>query len=325
MNVFRSILHSVVLFSVAAAAPNAFAKKQTLDEFMSPDELANEIGLQNLTDWSWSQVEGEAPRLEILVDKGVGGVSDTAQRTLVYLDGQLLYRFKSSSGREKVENSTKSGRKYFSATPLGSYGFYHRTVNHHSTLWDADMPYAQFFNNGVAIHATTQSHYAELGQRASGGCVRLSLPNAEKLYRLVNCLGSESSGVTVFQSTRANQTPAELVGRQTNTDVEPTFRLNCSTFQDTLVLPDGREVLCKETRSDYKWEARECGIKKSVARNSGIVVPPGGIPSPVIDGPSAEEQRIKEEARRLEEARRDQEERLEQSRRSAEEQRTRQE
>ncbi len=271
-NVFRSVLHSIVFASVAITASSASAK-QTADEFMSPDELLRELGI----DPNKSIIEhtsAEMPRLEVVIDKGAGETTETSQRALVYLDGELLFRWKVSTGREQMETATKSGRKYFSATPVGTYRIHTRTLNHHSTLWDADMPFAQFFKGGVAIHATTPSHYAELGQRASGGCVRLRNTSAEKLYRLVNCLGTTETAITVVNRTPRSGIPAPLAGRALWVTQSPTFSLNCQTFDDSLIMPDGRVLQCNPTRSDLPWERRECGIKKSVARKTGQIGTP---------------------------------------------------
>lgn len=276
MNVLRKVLYSAVLASVAfsAVSASAKAKKKTVDEMMSPDELLQELGLEGRnTRITVDQNSTEVPRLEILIDKSMGGTSDTSQRALVYVDGQLVYRWKVSTGRERYETSTSSGRKYFSATPVGSYRFHYRTLNHHSRLWNADMPFAQFFKGGVAIHATTPSHFNELGTRASGGCVRLRPAPAEKLYRLVNCLGNSESVVTVFNRVPGT-IPSAIAGRATWVEESPNFQMNCSTFQDSLVMPDGRVLQCKTTRYDMPWEEKECGIRKSVARRTGQIGTP---------------------------------------------------
>jgi lipoprotein-anchoring transpeptidase ErfK/SrfK len=293
-NVFRSVLHSFVFASVAIAASSTAAAKtkqttkQTADEFMSPDELLRELGV----DPKKSIIEStsaEAPRLEIIVDKGIGKSTDTAQRALVYLDGELLYRFTVSTGREQPENKTKSGRTYFSTTKTGTFRIHTRVLNHHSTLWDADMPYAQFFHGGIALHATTPSHYNELGQRASGGCVRLRNTAAEKLYRLVNCLGTDETAVTVVNRRRQDQMPEALAGRPIFVAQGPNFNLNCQTYEDMLVLPSGRMIQCNTTRKDMPWEARECTIKKSTSFKTGQP----GIPTTPQHGTQPEEDNTK--------------------------------
>ena len=48
------------------------------------------------------------------------------------------------------------------------------------------MPFAIFFNGGIALHSTTEGHYAQLGIKDSGGCSRLYRANAETLWAYVN-------------------------------------------------------------------------------------------------------------------------------------------
>lgn len=61
----------------------------------------------------------------------------------------------------------------------------------YSAKWeDAQMPFAMFLNyayrnqmTGVALHAAIGAHeLADLGSRASGGCVRLPIDKAEILF-----------------------------------------------------------------------------------------------------------------------------------------------
>ena len=55
---------------------------------------------------------------------------------------------------------------------------------HKSSLYDdAPMPFSIFFNGNIAVHGT-DAEWA-LGKRASHGCVRLSVTNAEKLFNLL--------------------------------------------------------------------------------------------------------------------------------------------
>lgn len=100
---------------------------------------------------------------------------------------------KISSGREKNEKAS-SGREYFSTTPKGFFRPQRVYKMYHSATWKADMPNAIFINCsrlnftkecGIAIHATSASHYAALGKRDSGGCVRTKLEVSKQLRELV--------------------------------------------------------------------------------------------------------------------------------------------
>jgi hypothetical protein len=90
-----------------------------------------------------------------------------------------------STGRERRE-------KYFTSTPTGLFELDPNRFdrNHRSHRWNnAPMPWAMFLdytiNNhlaGVALHSGI-GHVALLGQRASGGCVRLPPEMAQTLFK----------------------------------------------------------------------------------------------------------------------------------------------
>lgn len=158
----------------------------TLDEGLAPSELAH---IMKIPAASFLRARvSYSDRLTIIVNKAEFGTSPTAQQMNVYLDGALVYTFPVSTGRERPEHS-KSGKDYFSSTPVGDFRIQWRAKNWFSQTWLAPMPYAQFFNGGVAIHATVPSHYKALGHRDSGGCVRLKLENAEIMWNLVDQVG----------------------------------------------------------------------------------------------------------------------------------------
>lgn len=118
----------------------------------------------------------------IIINKSEKGA--TAQRMSVYKNGELLHRYKVSTGREKLEVA-KSGREYRTTTPQGYFRPTYMERDHFSETWEAHMEYSTFFIGGVAIHATTPDHYSQLGTRASGGCVRLKYDHAKKIYELI--------------------------------------------------------------------------------------------------------------------------------------------
>lgn len=90
-----------------------------------------------------------------------------------------------STGRERHE-------KYFTSTPTGLFELDPNRFdrNHHSHRWNnAPMPWAMFLDYtihdhlaGIALHSGI-GHVALLGQRASGGCVRLPPQVAETLFK----------------------------------------------------------------------------------------------------------------------------------------------
>jgi L,D-transpeptidase-like protein len=116
--------------------------------------------------------------------------------------------FAISTGRERSE-------QYFTATPTGLFELdVHRFVpNARSAKWnDASMPWAMFLNysyrtqmSGVALHAAIGRHeLADIGHRASGGCVRLPYAKASLFFH--RFLAEERGQVPVFTFDEARGT-----------------------------------------------------------------------------------------------------------------------
>ena len=169
---------------------------ESLEDMISPDEIADMMNPSFHALRSGRLSTGYTDRLFILVNKAQRGTSPTAQSMHIYLDGQLMYVWPVSTGRETPEIA-KSGRQYFSATPTGTFRIQRRVKDYVSGTWLAPMPYAQFLVGGIAIHATVPSHYAALGTRDSGGCVRLRLDNAKIIWELVGQVGAQNVKVQI--------------------------------------------------------------------------------------------------------------------------------
>ncbi len=83
------------------------------------------------------------------------------------------------------------------ATPTGEYQPTWLSRNHRSRQYNnAPMPYAVFFHNGYAVHATFDTN--RLGQPASHGCVRLSPENASTFFDLVRTTGMENTEIVIL-------------------------------------------------------------------------------------------------------------------------------
>jgi lipoprotein-anchoring transpeptidase ErfK/SrfK len=186
---------------------SSFASNPELDDLMTPDELAAEVGITEPTDLS-PQIEPFTPA-QIYDTYGVDVysefpvvivVSKGSQTATVYHNGSQVNSFLVSTGREKYERA-KSGRWYTTTTPTGWFSPKSYVRKHWSGTWDALMEYAIFFNGGVALHATTPDHYKELGHRASGGCVRMHKTNAIWFWDL--SLSEKTANVPYF--TRGGQ------------------------------------------------------------------------------------------------------------------------
>ncbi len=115
-------------------------------------------------------------------------------------DGDLRFEqsFPVSTGREMQE-------KYFTSTPAGLFELDPNRFDrvHYSHRWHgAAMPWAMFLNytirgnpTGVALHSAI-GHEAELGHRASGGCVRMPPEKAEEMFERIR--QTEAGQVPVF-------------------------------------------------------------------------------------------------------------------------------
>lgn len=157
-----------------------------MESMMDLESLSSEKQLASSPD--------DIHRAKVVIVINKSSIGSTAQTMRVYVDGKIAYEWKVSTGREKVEKA-KSGRVYLTTTPVGYFRPTRLVANYHSNTWKADMPNAVFFIGGIAIHAST--HVEQLGQRASGGCVRLSPMNAKILYQLI--LRMESGKVDQIQ------------------------------------------------------------------------------------------------------------------------------
>lgn len=192
---FLTLVLSV--FTTLNANAQGISLPPELDDLMTPDEIAEEAGFPRteypahvLSVDDVYNIEGvsifqEYPLVVVVNKKNFGYGAQTAK---IFENGELTMEWKVSTGREQWEVS-KSGRFYFTKTPLGYFYPYSLNRKHWSGTWHALMEYSVFFNGGVALHATTPDHYPTLGQRASGGCVRLHKQNAQYLFERISEIG----------------------------------------------------------------------------------------------------------------------------------------
>jgi hypothetical protein len=142
------------------------------DEAFNADEASNFVYSFNESTADGEKLFAATPedlnRSKVVIIVNKSNFGSTAQTVRVYVDARLVYNFKTSTGREKTEIA-RSGNKTRTTTPIGYYRPYLLERNHFSKQWKADMPFTIFFNGGIALHATTKSHYPQLGTRASGG------------------------------------------------------------------------------------------------------------------------------------------------------------
>ncbi|MCB5180961.1 L,D-transpeptidase family protein [Streptomyces antimicrobicus] len=67
-------------------------------------------------------------------------------------------------------------------TRTGHNKIYYRSIKHWSTLYNVWMPYSQFFDGGIAFHATDKSMWNPPG---SGGCVNMTHADAKAYWGLL--------------------------------------------------------------------------------------------------------------------------------------------
>ena len=97
--------------------------------------------------------------------------------------------------KETYTWKVSTGRKGFE-TPPGKFRPDYIDELHHSTKYEnAPMPFSVFFNDGIAVHGTTE--LKRLGSPASHGCVRLDPQNAEVFFRAVADIGMERTAIIV--------------------------------------------------------------------------------------------------------------------------------
>lgn len=97
--------------------------------------------------------------------------------------------------KETYSWKVSTGRKGFE-TPPGQFRPDYLDEMHYSSKYeDAPMPFSVFFNDGIAVHATTETKH--LGRPASHGCVRLDKANAETFFRAVAEIGMMRTAIYV--------------------------------------------------------------------------------------------------------------------------------
>ena len=174
----------------------------------------------NASDLRLTQAEGQAPmdlspveaRLRMRVPEEVLGYFDLflyvskatpdkgkwAQKVFVLAkteghDYQLKYSWPVSTGMEK-QIMSPSGRMLGTHTPEGMFKLDRDRSyeDYTSRQWKSAMPFTMFFDwqtegrpSGLAIHGSDAKGEAELGNRASHGCIRLATANARTLFELI--------------------------------------------------------------------------------------------------------------------------------------------
>lgn len=141
-------------------------------------------------------------RYVIVVNKANTG--SEAQTIKVFEYGQLIRTDKVSTGRDGFERRGEHGSKAdsWTVTPTGYYVPNYLDIDHKSSAYGGKwswirggvkMPFAIFFNGGIALHQAPKGTEGALGTKASGGCVRLPGALASDLfYRIQETDGAKN-------------------------------------------------------------------------------------------------------------------------------------
>lgn len=183
---FKTLILATSISVLGAANAFALTDDQALAEGMTPveDYVMTEMKAALTPGLSKEGVLEAAQRHRLVIAVNKAAKGPEAQTLTMFENGVEIFKEKISTGRERQEKA-KSGRVYISTTPKGFFRPTKMYRDYLSYTWNAPMPNAVFFIGGIAIHATTKSHYKELGTRASGGCVRTILETSKMIREKV--------------------------------------------------------------------------------------------------------------------------------------------
>lgn len=180
---FKQIfLGFIMVFGISIQQAQAQVWEQSGDSSLAPVEpQIRTFAESDFTNYPWLNEYTNV----IVINKANDGADRQTLR--LYVNGQLQFVTKVSTGREKYEGGCAPGqdpkehhcslRAYWSTTPVGYFDVDKLDQNYFSNLWKTWMPYSVFFEPGIATHQAPAGTEGKLGSRASGGCVRMH-PNA---------------------------------------------------------------------------------------------------------------------------------------------------
>lgn len=159
-------------------------------------------------------------RYVVVVNKATTGKD--AQTIQVYEYGQLIRKEKVSTGRDGFEKAGTNHAKKdsWTVTPTGYYTPDFLSKDHKSSAYGGKfswlvggtkMPFAIFFNGGIALHEAPKGTEGMLGKKASGGCVRLPSSLAGDLFaRIQETQGSKNPRFNVDGSAKVDADGQQL-------------------------------------------------------------------------------------------------------------------
>lgn len=163
-------------------------------------------------------------RYVVVVNKANTGKD--AQTVKVYEYGKIIRTEKVSTGRDAFERAGQnhSKRDSWTVTPTGYYTPDFLSKDHRSSAYGGrfswlvggtKMPYAIFFNGGIALHEVPKGNESMLGKKASGGCIRLPVSLASDLfYRIQETDGAKNPRFNVDGTPKLDQDGQQLYGKK---------------------------------------------------------------------------------------------------------------
>lgn len=167
----------------------AIIESEKMSTAKLPDHIFAPFSTEDFTSKPWMRDF----RYVIVVNRSDKGPNKQSMR--VYENGYLIINTKVSTGRENFEMKRKNRvcagappKSYWSNTPTGYYTPKFLSIDHKSSSWDADMPFAVFYDveNGLALHEVYPKYQKYLGSRASGGCTRIGIGIAEDIFNRIS-------------------------------------------------------------------------------------------------------------------------------------------
>lgn len=190
----RLLIIMIILFGLSIQ--NAFAQVWEKSSSSTTPPVEPKIRIFQESDFQTQPWLQEFTNV-IVINKANSGREKQSLR--LYVHGQLQLLTKISSGREKYEAGCKPGqepkrdhcsnRPYWSTTPVGYFQAEKLDEKYFSNLWQTWMPWAVFFEAGIATHQAPAGTENHLGERASGGCVRMHPDKAPILFKAVQSAG----------------------------------------------------------------------------------------------------------------------------------------
>ena len=206
------------IFALVVSANVAFSQDEGIVSGSRPVDVDVSFDQSTFETQAWTKEF----RYVIVINKAISGKE--AQTVKLYEYGQLINTQKVSTGRDAFEKKGEhhSKRDSWTVTPTGYYTPTFINKLHKSTAYGGKwswltggtkMPFAIFFNGGIALHERPNGTQGALGTKASGGCVRLPEGFAEDLFlRVQETFGAKNPRFTVLGTAMLDEAGNQMYG-----------------------------------------------------------------------------------------------------------------